>query len=258
MSKFAEKGMLSGDFLKEIINNKVEIFKMLTKWSDDDYKFYNELLNKAKKISKSKESTTKDVGNALEGLVCFLFNKTYFFEIAKNVRTKTNEIDQVIRLSNNGRQALKTFGISEDILEFPCDMFLGECKNYKDNIGVTWIGKFYGLLKTCDCNFGMIFSLKDLTGNLNKGTDAYGLIRTFSLIEKYKHDNEFYIIPFGLSDFERIGIDSDNSFFDIIRAKKESIRLSSNYDKFIEKFKNDLDDVDKDVANQINKFKQIE
>ena len=240
--KFLEdKGITSGDFIKEIINNDLETFKELTKWTDDDFKYFNDLLYNAENINlNNKNTTTRDIGDILEDLVCFIFKKSYFFEVVKNVRTKTNEIDQVIRLSKRGQQALSRINLNRDLLVIPEDVILGECKNYKDNIGVTWFGKFYAVLKNCNCNFGIIFSLKKATGNFDNWSDSYGLLRSIALIEKYRHNNNFYILDFGLSDFKRIG--NGESIFDIINAKMDSIKFGTDYDNLLNKYNSLLDD----------------
>lgn len=256
LEKFLEdRGLTSGDFIKEIINNDLETFNELTKWTDDDFKYFNDLLCIAENIDvKDTGTTTRDVGDILEELVCFIFKKSYFFEVVKNVRTKTNEIDQVIRLSKRGMQALSRTNLSRDLLVIPEDTILGECKNYNKNIGVTWFGKFYAVLKNCNCNFGIIFSLKKATGNFDNWSDSYGLLRSITLLEKYRHENDFYILDFGLSDFKRIG--DGESIFDIIKAKMDSIKLGTDYDNLLNKYNTLLDEDSKLIIDSFAEIKK--
>lgn len=245
-----EQGISTKDLLDYIVQDSLSNFNELIKWTDEDYKTYNSMLEKAQNIDNS--LTTKEIGDLLEDLVCFIIRKTYFFEVVKNVRTKTNEIDQYISLSKKGIQALKLFSLDKKLLVLPVDGFLGECKNYKENINVTWIGKFYGLLKTCNCDFGIIFSLKKLTGSFNNWSDAYGLLRSIVLIEKYESKKNFYIIDFGINEFNSIkeGI----SFFDIVKSKIEAIKLGTSYEKILEKYK---DMVDEDKSEFIKSVEDI-
>ncbi|WP_270670988.1 hypothetical protein [Paraclostridium bifermentans] len=255
-NKFLEdKGLSAKEFFKCVVADDLEVFNDLVSWSEEDYKIYNDILSRAKKIKPTKDNTTtkKAVGDALEELVCFLFQKTYFFEVASNTRTKTNEIDQIIRLSKRGIQALESCNLSRDLLPIPSNLILGECKNYNHNIGVTWIGKFYSLLKNCDCNFGIIFSLKKATGNFDNWSDSYGLMRALTLLEKYKYQSDFFILEFGVDDFDRIS--PDVSFLDIIKAKMESIRLGTDYNNLINSYKDSMFEEKHEFISEFNKIK---
>ncbi len=249
------KGISFQDLMRYQISKDIERFEELTAWSKKDYEEYSILLKKAQDISKNNKSgdIQKEVGDILELLVKFVIEKTYFFETIENVRTKTNEIDLYISLSKEGIQALETYNLSRDLLVIPEKEFIAECKNYNTNIGSTWYGKFYAVMKTCDFNFGILFSLKRATGNFDKWSDSYGLIRTLTLVEKYANNKQFHLIDFGLSDFE--AINPNNSFFDIIKNKMTALRLGVNYDNFIKKITNDLDEEKKEKLEKIKILK---
>lgn len=180
------KGITTAELFKYEINDGITRFKELTRWTDENIEDYNKKLSYSlevhRKIKKGERKglglTTKQIGDLLEDLVKFIINKTYFFQVIDNVKTKTNEIDQFIKLTKRGKSAIDSGEIPRSCLIIEEDYFLGECKNYDSSIGVTWVGKFYGLLKSCDCNFGIIFSFEDLTGEFDKWRDAEGLIRT--------------------------------------------------------------------------------
>lgn len=221
------KGLFTADVLKFVVEDKISTYKELQKWSSEDYEHYNKLLNHLKLLHGGRSNKTGDKGEALESLVNFIINKTYFFEVHENIRTGTNEIDQLIRLSDRGKQALHTFDISRDLIHINDDVFLGECKNYKESLTVTYVGKFYGLLKSCDCNFGIIFSVKGLSGKEHLWSDSYGLVKVLRLIEKYKHEQDFYILEFNMNDYEKIS--QGVNFLDLIKEKKTALQVSSDH-----------------------------
>lgn len=224
-------------YLKEIVQNSLDIFHELTQWSDKDKKEYSLLLEELKKPFNKNVETTKSKGDRLENLVSFIIKKSYFFDIYRNVHTGTNEIDEVIMLSNVGKQALEAYNISRDLLEIDSDISIGECKNYNSTLDVTYVGKFYSLLVSTDVSFGMIFTQKGLTGNENEYHDAYGLVKVLRIIEKYKNKRDLTIITFTLEDYEKLkdGV----SFFELIKAKKIALQLSANYDNFLQEYHHD-------------------
>lgn len=221
-------------YLQEIVQNTVDIFHELTAWSDGDRQEYSALLAELKKPFDKKVETTKSKGDRLENLVSFIIKKSYFFDIYRNVHTGTNEIDEVITLSSAGRQALSTYGISRELLEIDSDIALGECKNYDSALDVTYVGKFYSLLVSTDVPFGMIFTQKGLTGNEDEYHDSYGLVKVLRIIEKYQNGRDFVILTFNLDDYEKLK--EGDSFFELIKAKKIALRISSNYGNFIKEY----------------------
>lgn len=83
----------------------------------------------------------KDKGNKLENLVYFIVDNTPIFEGYKNIRTSTNEVDIIVRLSDIGRMML-----SNNLIDLKSNEIIIECKNYdKRKIDVTWVGKFCSL-----------------------------------------------------------------------------------------------------------------
>lgn len=125
-------------YLKEIVQGSIKVFHELTSWTDKDNKEYSLLLKKLKEPFDRQILTIKEKGDRLENLVTFIIKKSYFFEIYRNVHTGTNEIDEVITLSEAGKQALSIYNISRDLLEIDTDIILGECKNYESTLGVTY------------------------------------------------------------------------------------------------------------------------
>ena len=155
-----------------------------------------------------KPSTTKQKGEALEKLVTFLLTVSGgIFIVQQDVRTNTNEIDQVIALTAKGKILM-----SNGLIDSRLKVFLGECKNYNKKVDVTYIGKLCSLLITTQYRLGILFSYHGVTGkNWSYGS---GLIRKFYL-HKEDEENRFCIIDFNIDDFKSIA--TGNNFLQIIR-----------------------------------------
>lgn len=95
-------------YLDQIVQDPLEKFKGFITWTGKDKEEFRALLDELKKPFDIKQETTKEKGDRLEKLVEFIIRKTYFFEIYKNVHTETNEIDEVIVLSDRGKQAIQS------------------------------------------------------------------------------------------------------------------------------------------------------
>lgn len=236
-------------YLHEIIQKPLDIFHELTSWSEEDKQKFTELVIELEKPFNKSLETTKDKGDRLENLVSFLIKKTYFFEVYRNIHTGTNEIDEVIILSEKGKQALHEFNIARSILEIDSDIALGECKNYASALDVTYVGKFYSLLVSTDVPFGIIFTQKGLTGNENEFRDAYGLVKVLRIIEKYQNKKEMFILTFTLEDYRKIA--QGESFFDMIKAKKVALGLSSEYTNFLRDYHHDNTDLIRKMIHNI-------
>lgn len=220
------------EYLDQIVQNDLDKFDGFIRWTDDDKREFKVLLENLKKPYDKSIETAKSKGDRLEDLVEFIIRKSYFFEIFKNVHTETNEIDEVIVLSNRGKQALKSFNLSRSLIPVDTDIFLGECKNYISNLGVTYVGKFYSLMMITEIPFGIIFTQKGLTGNSEGYKDAYGLTKVLRIVEKSKNNGEdFYILTFTIEDYEKLL--NGQTFFELIEAKKMEMKIASEYNKFI-------------------------
>ena len=237
-------------YLQEIVKEPLKIFRELTSWSETDKQEFSVLLHNLKRPFDKDSETTKEKGDRLEKLVSFLIRKSYFFEVYQNVHTGTNEIDEVIILSETGRQALHTFHISRDILEINTDIALGECKNYNSTLGVTYVGKFYSLLMSTDISFGIIFTQKGLTGQEDEFRDAYGLVKVLRIIEKYRNKRDLVILTFTLEDYEKIA--EGQSFFELIKAKKLELRLASDFERFLNDYQHDSSERIKQIISSLS------
>lgn len=237
-------------YLQEIVNEKVKIFDSLTSWGEQDKEQFAQLLSELEKpFDKSKE-TTKDKGDRLERLVEFIIKKSFFYDIYKNICTETNEIDEIIVLSEQGKQALETFGLSKDLLPTEYEIFLGECKNHENGLGVTYVGKFYSLLVATDIPFGLVFTQKGLSGATAGFKDAYGLTKVLRLVEKYAHNRELFILTFTNEDYHLLL--EGRTFFDLIKAKKLELQLASNYQNFLkDNMHESTDEINKTIQERL-------
>ncbi|MCU7206561.1 MAG: hypothetical protein ACLRLE_03855 [Turicibacter sp.] len=234
------KGMTPREYYSRESAKAVETYKEIIQWSEAEFEAFENVLDELRKVNdrgiKGKNNptgvTTKEKGDALENVVRFIIESTSFFEMHGNIRTDTNEVDQVVIFSKRGKQILEDAKIARGIIPIPIDMFICECKNYKDRVGVTWIGKFYGLLTACSSNFGILFTTEGITGDDEYWIEAKGLLRTFHLIEKLRNNTNFCIIEFNMNDFEKISKEKLN-FFDLVEAKINGVRMGASYEQFL-------------------------
>lgn len=226
------KGISQGEYLRMIASEGVESYKKIIEWTEEDYKELNLLLEQLDRINKNKDSKPTEKGEMLEKIARFVIDQTFFFKVHNNIKTTTNEIDQVVQFTKDGRQALHRFGISRTVIPIPEDIFLSECKNYSNKLGVTWIGKFYGLLTTCKCNFGIIFTTNGVTGHENGWSDSYGLMKAYNLIELYRCDKEFSIIEININDIKKM-LNERGNLLDIIDSKILALRIGCSYENLL-------------------------
>ena len=165
-------------------------------------------------------------GTALEDLVNYLLSISgNLFKVDRNLRTKTNEIDQVVSLTGLGKIL-----ICNGLIPSKLNCFLGECKNYNSSISVTYVGKFCSLLLTTQIKLGIIFSYNGVSGK--NWSNASGLIKKFYL-SKEKEEDRFCIIDFSINEFEQI-LEGKN-FLQIIDDKLKSLQFDTDYLSYIQK-----------------------
>lgn len=238
-------------YMQDVVQSQVDKFNNLIRWGENEKNEFQSLLNELEKPFDKTLETIKDKGDKLERVVEFIIKKSYFYDVYKNVHTETNEIDEVIVLSQKGKQAFTSFGLSRELLPIELDMFLGECKNYKKGLGVTYVGKFYSLLVATDITFGIIFTQEGLSGKPEEYKDANGLTKILRLIEKYEHGRELYIITFTKEDYHLLL--EGYTFFDLIKAKKIELQMASSYHNFLQENIHDgIDEIKTIIKKRIN------
>ena len=97
---------------------------------------------------------------------------------------------------------------------------LCECKNYKEPISVTYIGKFYSLMQSTHNNIGIMFSYKGFSGKNWGG--AKGLTKKLFLLKENMQDKS-YILEFTVKDFQDI-LDG-KSIFNLLDEKCSELEL---------------------------------
>lgn len=216
---------------KESIDNVITAFRSfgtelslekICEYSDSEKQEYNRLLDDFKKKNSSKCST-KEKGDSLENIASFVLKSGNIFEVYKNIRTSTNELDQLVKTTVNG-----SILCSNGILDSRLSNFIGECKNYSKCVSVTYVGKVCSLLQTMNIKICILFSYKGITGSGWK--DASGLVKKFYM-SKENQNEKYCIIDFNISDFE--SIKSGNNFLKIIEDKIMALKVDTDYTTFL-------------------------
>lgn len=224
------------------INNALDVlnqindeyrYEMICKLNPDQKIKYSEMLKHFEEVNGIKKDSTNYTkglsrikGKALEDLVIYLLKISgNLFEIDKNLRNTTNEIDQIFKLSPKGKALHSINLINQRFLSF-----LGECKNYSSSISVTYTGKFCSLLLTNQVLLGIIFSYHGVSGK--NWSDSAGLIKKFYL-HKEKEEDRYCIIDFNIKDFK--DIENGKNFLQIIDEKLTSLIFDVDYTKYLSK-----------------------
>ena len=200
---------------KESIDNVITAFRSFgTELSFEKICEYSDL---------EKQEYTKEKGDSLENIASFVLKSGNIFEVYKNVRTSTNELDQLVKTTVNG-----SILCSNGILDSRLSNFIGECKNYSKGVSVTYVGKVCSLLQTMNIKICILFSYKGITGSGWK--DASGLVKKFYM-SKENQNEKYCIIDFNISDFE--SIKSGNNFLKIIEDKIMALKVDTDYTTFL-------------------------
>ncbi len=187
---------------------------------------YTDLLNQFEDANQNKRTSKAHKGKVLEDIVVFLLkNSGDLFHVDRNLRTSTNEIDQFLTLTPNGKILCRN-GLIDSKLEY----FLCECKNYHTRVGVTYVGKFCSLLITTQTLLGILFSYHGITGSgWNCGT---GLIKKFYL-HKENQNERYCVLDFNIKDFKKI--QNGENILQLISEKLLSLRLDTDYSTYLSK-----------------------
>lgn len=198
----------------------------ICKFTEEQKVKYSKLFNNLSNTNGNSSTSDAIKGKALEEIVAFLLENTGgIFEVYRNIKTNTNEIDHFIRLTPQGKL------LSENGLINPLyKNLICECKNYNKKIGVTYIGKFYSLLNSCHFRFGILFSYNGVTGS--KWAYGSGLIKKIYMSDVSSNHN-YIIIDFNINDFKTIN--DGGNFLDIIDNKLISLQLDTDFSKYIAK-----------------------
>ena len=200
-------------------------FEKICEMSAVQKETYERLLIRFKNANGTNASD-QEKGKALEELVSYLLKVSgEIFRVDRNLRTTTNEIDQMVTLKSNGKILLK-----HNIINSRLDCFLCECKNYSKRVDVTYTGKFCSLMLTNNVKLGILFSYHGVSG---KGwSNSLGLIKKFYL-HKEKREDRYCIINFSLKEFESIL--KGKNFLKIIEEQLVSLQFDTDYSRYLAK-----------------------
>ena len=214
------------------ISNELR-FEKICQLSDLQKSTYRNLLEEFKRLhglSKTTDNLPKNLHNlkgvALEKLVAYLLTVSGgIFCVDRNLRTSTNEIDQIVSLTPKGNILLARHLINPKL-----QIFLGECKNYDKSISVTYIGKFCNLLLTHNVKLGILFSYHGVSGS--GWSNGAGLIKKFYL-HKENLEEKYCIIDFTIKEFEAI-LEGKN-LLQIIDEQLKSLQFDTDYSRYLSK-----------------------
>lgn len=211
-----ERGLTISELLLILGKYNSRVLQM----DDENCKEFTELYNK---IEHEKDNSLQK-GKLLEDLSFILFREGYkgLLECHKNCRTSTNEIDILLRWTQQARLA----GIYRSF-DFFGESFLCECKNYKGKVNVTYVGKFFSLMCVTNSTMGIMIAWEGVSAR-NAWADAEGLIKKIALKENK------YIIVLDKKDLKRIAERKDN-IFSLIYNKYLCLKNDIDYSKYIEK-----------------------
>ncbi len=165
-------------------------------------------------------------GAALENLVSYLLTVSGgIFYVDRNLRTSTNEIDQIVSLTPKGKILL-----AYHLIDTKLENFLGECKNYDKAISVSYVGKFCNLLLTNSIKLGILFSYHGPSGT--GWNNSAGLIKKFYL-HKEKIEDRYCIIDFSITEFESIL--NGKNLLQIIDEQLKSLQFDTDYSRYLSK-----------------------
>lgn len=218
LAKFEDLLNETGYTLSDMINLFGQKNSKLLNLDEESYKEFASLYEAIGEGNLSKA----EKGAKLESLTSILFEKSVasLFDVYRNCRTSTNEIDLLIRWTENARMSNVTSS-------FPCfgDSFLCECKNYDGRVSVTYVGKFCYLMNITNTSLGIMVAWDGVTAR-SKWSDASGLIKKVALKEAK------YVVVLDKNDFRRI-YKKEANLFSIINDKYLALKNEINYEKYI-------------------------
>lgn len=210
-------------WLNEIASNFS--YERICYLGDEQKQKYAELLSVFKDMNcKGAAVSHSAKGKALEELVTYLLEISGgIFEVVRNLRTSTNEIDQLVSLNTSGRVLL-----ANNIIDNRLGKFLCECKNYNKTVSVTYVGKFCSLLLSNQVKLGILFSYHGISGS--GWTAGSGLVKKFYL-SKENLSERYCIVDFSVKEFESIL--QGNNLLQIIEDQLTALQFDTDYRKWI-------------------------
>ena len=208
----------TGYTMSDVINYLGQRNSKLLMLDDISHRRYVELYD----AIVSGKLTKTEKGKRLEELTGLLLKDSVngLFDVYRNCRTSSNEIDILVRWTDNARMA----NIN---LAYPCfgESFLCECKNYNGKVNVTYVGKFCSLMCVTGVDLGIMVAWEGITSR-GKWSDSNGLIKKFALKENK------YIVVLSKDDFKRI-YNREANIFSLVNDKYLALKSEIDYKEYI-------------------------
>lgn len=197
----------------EELNNDFQAINNLELTDDDKL----EIQGMIDEIIKDEETNPYKKGQMLENLIIKILRSTKIFKCIHNGHTTSNEFDVLVVLNYQGRNLRD----KEIIPKWIPDSFLIECKNYKNDVGVSYVGKFYSLIDVSNCELGIFLSRTGVSGrDKSYWDDAVAFIKKINL--KYSESNKKRILlDLNLDDIKKVL--SEFNIVEIIENRKIEI-----------------------------------
>lgn len=234
-----DKGLTASDIMKYYNDLGVDLFKhekmgVIQEEYRDEYIKYYELCKNINGVTKfnglSQQKTTELKGLALEKLVGILFEGTgRYYKVHTNLRTSSNEIDILVKLSDKGKD-------SKNMIDSKYHKLICECKNHSVGLKVDYVGKFYSLVRYTHLNFAIIFSWNGLAGK-KTWNNSSGLVKKIFLITDAER-RPVYILDFNKINFKEI-LDGKN-LFSIFDEKCMELEMDIDLEKEIKQHENEV------------------
>lgn len=211
-SQISQAGWTWVQVISEIGNRHSQVLNL----SDEKYK----KLVECYRLIQSEDYTIVPKGKLLEELTGTLFDEQIFL-IKKNFRTSSNELDILVGWNQSARM-MQLHSIFPDFGEH----FICECKNYTKKVGVTYVGKFFSLLRVANVRLGIMVAWNGVTGR-SKWADAQGLIKKIAL------KDEIFIVTLDQNDFRRV-YNKEANIFTLVNEKCVALKQDIDYIQYIQ------------------------
>lgn len=151
--------------------------------------------------------TQKKKGDLLEDLGELLLSSPYFKLHARNVRTRTSELDLVFSVKR----------LQETLFGSFSDLMVVECKNWSAKMSAKEVRSLSTKMEEVKSKTGVIFSKKGITGRDDK-SDAKGFIR-----DRWREKDQI-IMVFDLEDLSAI-VKDGKGLYSLLEKKFHDVRL---------------------------------
>lgn len=216
------------DFMDELSKMDPDYgINMFFKTPDTTKRECLEIINRIEKIDNKMSSVGRaekgklsvEKGKLLEELSKKILSVRNIFSVKERVLCDSNEIDLLLQPATNN---ILYSSLLPDYLKKDC---LVECKNHKEPIDVTLLGKFYSLMRYKKVKFGFMISNKEITGK-HPWDAAVGLTKKL-----YLRDDTM-IINITIQIIKEL-LETNGNIINTIKNQVNEIVYHTRFDDFI-------------------------